>query len=620
LAVLAAATLPVASRAGDWPTYRHDNARSAVTAEPVKPPLTQCWVYQPRHAPEPAWSEPNPRPVGGWYGQTELRRVHFDDAFHVAVSGGGVYFGSSADGQVVALDAKTGRERWSLLTGGPVRLAPTVWRNKVYIGSDDGCVYCLRTSDGNEQWKFRAALKEQKVLGSGKMISLWPVRTGVLVDDGTAYFGAGIFPAEGVAMYAVNAEDGQLTWCNDSCAEAPQSRMSPQGYLLASKSRVFAPLGRVSPAAFDREDGRVLYEAYVEHIIGGTYATLADDQLFTGTEQMTGFDQESPRSRSTWFWGRQLIVAPDAFYAATGRQLFAVKRDTYAAASLRRKSLLDRQRELNTQIQKARRGPEATLKQLQAQLVALNPQLKESESKMAAGEMWRVPCDCAETLMLAGNVLLVGGDRKVLAFDAASGQVLWAGDVAGKARGLAAAEGRLLVSSDTGAIYCFGAEGAKASGVVQQAINPSPFPADELTPVFAAAAEHIVRTTSITTPHVCRFRTRRSPGCSVRACVACASVRSRSPSPRTEPRATRCGWRLPSWTTQLRVNGSSTSRSKARSWPSTSTRSGKPAAGTSRSSRSSAASTRARDSRSNSFRQSSSRSRTRCPSCKGWRS
>ena len=33
---------------------------------------------------------------------------------------------------------------------------------------------------------------------------------------------------------------------------------------------------------------------------------------------------------------------------------------------------------------------------------------------------------------------------------------------------------------------------------MQQPVNPSPFPADELTPVFAAAAEHIVRTTGIT--------------------------------------------------------------------------------------------------------------------------
>ena len=253
-----------------------------------------------------------------------------------------------------------------------MRLAPTVWRDKVYVGSDDGFVYCLRASDGGEQWKFRAAPNERKVLGSGKMISLWPVRTGVLVDDGTAYFGAGIFPAEGVAMYAVGAEDGQLTWCNDACGDAPQSRMSPQGYLLASKSRLFAPLGRVSPAAFDRQDGRLLYEAYVEHIIGGTYATLADNQLFTGTEQLVGFDQASPRTHSTWFWGQQLIVAPDAFYAATGRELFAVKRETYAAASLRRKGLLDRQRDLNTQIQKAKRGPEAALKQLQTQLETVN--------------------------------------------------------------------------------------------------------------------------------------------------------------------------------------------------------------------------------------------------------
>ena len=135
--------------AGDWPTYRHDNARSGVTAETVKLPLTQCWVFQPRHAPQPAWSEPNPRPVGGWYGQTELRRVHFDDAFHVAgvrrcrlfrlLRGrqrGGVGRRRPAD------------ERWSTLTGGPVRLAPTVWRDKVYFGSDDGFVYCLRAGDG----------------------------------------------------------------------------------------------------------------------------------------------------------------------------------------------------------------------------------------------------------------------------------------------------------------------------------------------------------------------------------------------------------------------------------------------------------------------------------------
>ena len=34
------------------------------------------------------------------------------------------------------------------------------------------------------------------------MISLWTVRTGVLVDKGVAYFGAGVFPGEGLYLYA----------------------------------------------------------------------------------------------------------------------------------------------------------------------------------------------------------------------------------------------------------------------------------------------------------------------------------------------------------------------------------------------------------------------------------
>ena len=497
VAAVFAATMAPAPSAGDWPTYRHDNARSAVTEERVKLPLKECWVFQPRHAPDAAWGEPNPRPVGGWHGLTELRRVHFDDAFHVALSGGAVYYGSSADGSVVSLDARTGVPRWRAFTGGPVRLAPAAWNDNVYVGSDDGSVYCLNKSDGSTRWTFQAAPNASKVLASGRMISLWPVRTGVLVDNGVAYFGAGIFPAEGVYMYAVNAEDGSLVWCNDTCGAAPQSRISPQGYLLASESRLFAPLGRVSPAAFDREKGHLLYEAYIEHVIGGTNALLADSQLFTGTEQMIGFDEASHRSRAAWFWGESLVVTPKMFYSATGAELFAVDREKYGAASLRRKSLLDQQRDLNRRIHQARRGPKEELEKLQAEMGALNEKIKQAEADMAAGEVWRVFCDCKESLILAGDVLLAGGEGKVVAFDAGSGKSLWTGTIKGKARGLAVAEGRLVVSSDTGAIYCFADDDCATHGVVEQPIESSPFPTDDMTPAFEAAADQIVRTTGI---------------------------------------------------------------------------------------------------------------------------
>jgi hypothetical protein len=39
---------------------------------------------------------------------------------------------------------------------------------------------------------------------------------------------------------------------------------------------------------------------------------------------------------------------------------------------------------------------------------------------------------------------------------------------------LAVADERLLVSSDAGSIYCFGAEGSETHGVIQQPVDSSP--------------------------------------------------------------------------------------------------------------------------------------------------
>jgi len=118
-------------------------------------------------------------------------RVDFDDAFQLAIVGQLLYFGSSADHKVYALDAATDQERWSFFTGGPVRLAPTVWKSRAFVGSDDGFVYCLKADNGELLWKKRGGPNDEKLLGNGKMISRWPIRTGVLIDENAAYFAAG---------------------------------------------------------------------------------------------------------------------------------------------------------------------------------------------------------------------------------------------------------------------------------------------------------------------------------------------------------------------------------------------------------------------------------------------
>ena len=518
-------------RAADWPTYAHDVARSNVTAEKLALPLSQCWTHKPRFAPQPAWGDPKPDPVEGIL---ELRRVHFDDTFHVAVAGDTAYFGSSADNKVYALDTATGRVRWSAITGGPVRLAPTVAGDRVLVGSDDGCVYSLAAADGSLAWRFRAAPEDRRVLGHGKMISLWPVRTGVLVDRGVAHFAAGIFPAEGIFFYAMDAASGKRLWCNDTCGETPMSTVSPQGYMLASDSTLYAPLGRMSPAALDRTDGRMLATPYFGKPIGGTYALLADNEVYTGTEQLIGYRGQTARGRFATFDARKIIVTADTTYVLTGSQLVALDRKEYPAASQKLHALRVKQESLQNTLSTVRLDRNTLSKELkeieadlaqtdkpadrqqlqadlaakqaklasvqaafdkqQAQSVDLAVQIKRSQAEVTGIFLWQVPCTCDQALILADRVLFAGGKDQVVALDTKSGGTLWTAAVEGSAKGLAAAAGRLFVSTDKGLIYCFGPEGSPAAAAIVETLPPR---AEASASPWNRAAESILSQTGV---------------------------------------------------------------------------------------------------------------------------
>jgi len=445
---LTAALLAVSACAEDWPTYRHDAARSGITSEQIRTPLVESWVFRTRHAPQPAWGAPKVGPVEDIL---ELRRNHFDDAFQPIVAGGRVFFGSSADNKVYCLDLASGEICWTQITGGPVRLAPTFVaapgadsrRGSLLAGSDDGFVYKYGARDGALLWKFRAAPEDRRVLGSGKMISLWPLRTGVLVDGNTAYFGAGIFPAEGIFLYAFDADRNREIWRNDTCGEPSQSAVSPQGYLLASKSTLYVPMGRVSPTAFDRRDGRLLQQPpFFGKTVGGTYALLAGDDVYTGTEEMIGYHGRS-RDRFAKFAGRKMVVADDAAYLAGKSQLMAIGRGKKPATR------------------------------------------------------WKIDCPCHDELILAGDLLLAGGRDQVIAVDALTGKQLWTAKVDGAAKALALADGRLIVSTDKGLIYCFAAEGAPQHGAVSEPINENPFGNSPTADLYRRSAETILKQTGV---------------------------------------------------------------------------------------------------------------------------
>ena len=51
--------------------------------------------------------------------------------------------------------------------------------------------------DDAESWRFRAAPVDRRIMLFGNLGSTWPVNTGVLIQDGVAYFAAGIIDQDG---------------------------------------------------------------------------------------------------------------------------------------------------------------------------------------------------------------------------------------------------------------------------------------------------------------------------------------------------------------------------------------------------------------------------------------
>ncbi len=493
--------------ADDWATYRHDVRRGGATEETVGPKLSLQWQYTPTHAPKPAWPLP----------AEELPRMHEDCIYAMVIAGDCVYFGSSVTNEVVCMDAASGDKRWSFFAEGPVRLAPTVDEGRVYFGSDDGYVYCLLAKTGELVWKYRPGPSDEKVIGNGRMISLWPVRTSVLVDNGQAMFAAGVFPYEGLYISCVDAEDGSEIWTNDTVGDQAHALefggMSPHGYLVASSEVLYVPSGRSTPAGFDRTNGEFLFYSTPGAKRGGTWALLDEDQLIVGVEE-AGFpvklryDAESGAQRGdayAWFPGIDMALTPEVTYVLTKDGIFALDRAKYAEAKKAGrkldhniKKLTDEAASLRVQRTRAeeaaREGLDGQIGECSdkiAELAAEKKQLKDSTVR------WRYEKKGLNALIVAGDAVFAGGQDVVLGLDGRTGAEVWQAEVAGRAAGLAASGGRLVVSTDEGPIYCYGAQPVSEPGSLRPVANDSPYPDDKFAALYASAASRIVEETGI---------------------------------------------------------------------------------------------------------------------------
>jgi len=244
---------------------------------------------------------------------------------------GGVVYVGGQDGQVHAVDARTGRRLWVFRTGGAVRTRPTVADGSVYVPADDGFLYKLKASGGEVVWRVKVVERPIERLPFDNPKSRYDrFGSDVTVKDGRLYLGT----HDGNVL-ALDAATGARLWSfatGDAVLAAP----------ALDSGRVYVGSFDKSVYALDATSGQLLWKRDTQGAVVSTPA-VAGDRLVVGNRayDVLGLDAgtgEVAWKRYVWFsWiessatvregvayvGSSDAAAVFAFDAASGRRLWA---------------------------------------------------------------------------------------------------------------------------------------------------------------------------------------------------------------------------------------------------------------------------------------------------------
>jgi outer membrane protein assembly factor BamB len=396
----------------------HSPSRASKGAVKLPATLHLQWVRE-FPAPRPAWPDQPMMP--------------FDVACKPVVLGRMVFVPSSRTDSVTALDIESGAEKWQFRTDGPVRFAPAVWKDCLFLVSDDGYLYCVDAERGSLRWKFRGGPSDRKILGNERLISMWPARGAPVVAGGTVYFAAGIWPFMGIFLHALDARTGKVVWTNsgDGSIYIKQPHqadafggVAPQGRLVVVGDKLLVPGGRSIPACYDRKTGRLLHYRLADNSkLGGGSEVVARGNVFLsggGAFSVPTGDYLGPV-------GKHAILTRNVLYSYSGRecQTHDLKNLTFKVVEA-----LDRKgKKVSRGSWKPRPLGAAPLAQVEA-LVQAGPRLFAATPSQV----------CALDLPLRGEQT----------------KVSWRAPIDGWPAELVVAGSRLFVATREGRLYCFG--------------------------------------------------------------------------------------------------------------------------------------------------------------------
>ncbi len=289
---------PTPASPEDWPTYRHDEARSGRASTSVPADLQPLWQAE----------------LGG--------------RLSSPVAANGRVFVAGVDAHTLyAFDAQTGRQQWSFTAGGRIDSPPTLYQGLVLFGSADGYVYALRQSDGQLVWRFLAGRAERRAVAFEQLESLWPVHGSVLVHDGVVWCVAGrsMFLDGGLRLWRLDAKTGQplgVTVLDDKDRASGKSLLDYVSWL------------NMPPALPDilSCDGRFVYMRSQPFRLDGTRPPLrpmprrpdadrgapppVQNPQYAHLFSPTGFLDDSGWHRTYWLYGSTFVSGWQGYYLA----------------------------------------------------------------------------------------------------------------------------------------------------------------------------------------------------------------------------------------------------------------------------------------------------------------
>ncbi len=430
----------------DWPTYRHDSARSGHTLTEVPVELKCAWQAR----------------IGGRLSAPVIA----DDRLLVA---------SVETHTVYAFDASGGKQLWQYTAGGRIDSPPTIARGLAVFGSADGWVHCLRATDGQLVWRYRLAPKERRVVAFGQLESTWPVHGSVLVRDDVVYCVAGrsSYLDGGIRLDRLDLKTGRKLTEQQLLSREPRTGEQPE------EPRMFEMPGALPDVL--SSDGQFVYMRH----LGFDPQDLAPRKAPAHLYSPAGFLDDTWWHRTYWLFGEHFYSGYIGWYFAgretpAGRLLvmddrlicgFGYRPEFYRTATEQRYHLfaMDRQ---------------SVLRQPPADYARANrdyPSNGAMKSRMPLKWSRDVPL-LGRAMVLAGKTLFVAGPparalRSRTASEGIQGAVLCAvspedGKTLAEYRleaapvfdGLAAARGRLYLALQDGRLLCLG-DGRSPGGI-----------------------------------------------------------------------------------------------------------------------------------------------------------